>query len=328
MKPPAFWFRPPGPAAAALAPLGALYHWAGAARRARACPLRLPVPVVCVGNLSLGGTGKTPVVLSLLARLTDRGLKPHALSRGYGGSAAGPLRVDPNRHSAGEVGDEPLLLAAAAPAWVARDRAAGGLAAVESGAGGVVMDDGHQNAGLVKDLSLVVVDGGVGFGNGRVFPAGPLRESVAAGLARADALIVIGEDAQGVAQTASQRGLPVLTARLVPDPIAAASLRGRLVLAFAGIGRPQKFFDALAGAAVGATVAETRGFPDHHPFTARELTDLQRRAAELGAILATTEKDRVRLPAEMRDAVATLPVNLLWDDARALDALLDRLKRP
>ena len=330
MKPPAFWFRPPGAAAWALRPLGALYQWAGAARRQTASPQRLPVPVVCVGNLSLGGTGKTPTALALLARLAAMGLRPQALSRGYGGAAKGPLRVDPARHRAFDVGDEPLLLARTAPVWVARDRAAGGLAAVADGAGCVVMDDGHQNPALIKDLSLVVADGGVGFGNGLAFPAGPLRESVAAGLARADAVVVVGDDRHGVARIAAERGLPALTARLVPDPVAAAVLKGRRVLAFAGIGRPQKFFDTLT--AVGADVAESAAFPDHHPFTAAELTALKKRAADLGAELATTEKDRVRLPPALRDglcdAVAVLPVNLLWDDESALDALLERLKQP
>lgn len=330
MKPPAFWFRPPGAAALALRPLGALYGWAGVLRRLTATPLRLPVPVVCVGNLSLGGTGKTPVALALLARLAAMGLRPQAVSRGYGGAEKGPLRVDPARHGAFDVGDEPLLLARAAPAWVARDRAAGGLAAAAAGAGCVVMDDGHQNPSLIKDLSLVVTDGGVGFGNGLAFPAGPLRESVGAGLARADAVVVVGDDRHGVARIAAERGLPALTARLAPDPAAAAAMKGRRVLAFAGIGRPRKFFDTLA--AVGADVAETAAFPDHHPFTAAELTALRKRAADLGAELATTEKDRVRLPPALppalRDAVAVLPVNLLWDDESALDALLERLKQP
>lgn len=324
MKPPAFWFRPPGATAWALRPLGALYQGAGAARRRAASPLRLPVPVACVGNLSLGGTGKTPVALSLLARLAAMELAPHALSRGYGGAAKGTLRVDPARHDAFEVGDEPLLLARAAPVWVARDRAAGGLAAATAGARCVVMDDGHQNPALFKNLSLVVADGGVGFGNGLVFPAGPLRESVEAGLGRADAVVVVGEDVHGVAQIAAEHGLPTLTARLTPDPAAAARLRGRRVLAFAGIGRPQKFFDTAA--AVGADIAQTVAFPDHHPFTAAELAALQKRAAALGAELATTEKDRVRLPPALRDAVAVLPVNLLWDDESALDALLEQLK--
>ena len=255
MKPPAFWFRPPGATAWALRPVGAMYHWAGVLRRRAAAPLRLPVPVNFVGNLSLGGAGKTPVALSLLARLAALGLAPHALSRGYGGAAKGPLLVDPSRHDAFEVGDEPLLLARTAPVWVARDRAAGGLAAVAAGAGVVVMDDGHQNPALFKNLNLVVSDGGVGFGNGLVFPAGPLRESVAAGLARADAVVVVGEDVHGVAPIAAKHGLPALKGRLVPDPAAAARLRGRRVLAFAGIGRPRKFFDSLA--AVGADIAET-----------------------------------------------------------------------
>jgi tetraacyldisaccharide 4'-kinase len=334
MKAPAFWSAPPGLRAAALTPLGALYEWAGKLRRARTRSLRLPVPVICVGNLTAGGTGKTPVVLSLLRMLAAQGINPHALSRGYGGSATGPLRVDPARHRADVVGDEPLLLAGAAPAWVARDRAAGGQAAVAAGAGCIVMDDGHQNPALHKDLSLIVADGAAGFGNRRVIPAGPLRESVAAGLARADAVIVIGEDFTGegghdVARDVAAAGLPLLRARLVPDADAAARLKGRKVVAFAGIGRPEKFFATLRE--IGAEVTECVGFPDHHPFTAGEIAALAARAAGLNAQLVTTVKDLTRLPADLpadlRAGVAVLPVDLLWSDPAALEALLHRLDR-
>lgn len=334
MKAPAFWSAPPGLLSALLAPLGALYEGAGKLRRARTRSLRLPVPVVCVGNLSAGGTGKTPVVLSLLKLLTARGMNPHALSRGYGGSATGPLRVDPARHGADAVGDEPLLLARVAPTWVARDRAAGGRAAVAAGAGCIVMDDGHQNPALHKDLSLIVVDGAAGFGNRRVIPAGPLRESVAAGLARADAVIIIGEDfigegAHDVARAVTAAGLPLLRARPAPDAGVAAALKGRKVLAFAGIGRPEKFFATLRE--IGAEVTEAVGFPDHHPFTRREIAALSARAAALNAQLVTTVKDLTRLPADLpadiRDNVAVLPVDLLWSDPAAAEGLLHRLDR-
>jgi tetraacyldisaccharide 4'-kinase len=292
--------------------------------------LRLPVPVICVGNLSAGGTGKTPVALALLKLLAAQGMNPHALSRGYGGSAVGPLRVDPARHGADVVGDEPLLLAGAAPAWVARDRATGGQAAVAAGAGCVVMDDGHQNPALHKDLSLIVVDGAAGFGNRRVIPAGPLRESVAAGLARADAVIVIGEDFTGegghdVARDVAAAGLPLLRARLAPDPAAATALKGRKVLAFAGIGRPEKFFATLRE--IGADVVECVGFPDHHPFTHGEIVALTARAAALNAQLVATAKDVIRLPGDLRAGVAVLPVDLLWSDPAAPEALLHRLDR-
>jgi tetraacyldisaccharide 4'-kinase len=329
MKAPAFWNAPPGLRAAALAPFGALYEWAGKLRRARTRSLRLPVPVICVGNLSAGGTGKTPVVLSLLRMLAAQGMNPHALSRGYGGSATGPLRVDPARHSADVVGDEPLLLAGVAPAWVARDRAAGGQAAVAAGAGCIVMDDGHQNPALHKDLSLIVADGAAGFGNRRVIPAGPLRESVAAGLARADAVILIGEDRHDVARDVAAAGLPLLRARLVPDADAAARLKGRKVVAFAGIGRPEKFFATLRE--IGAEVTEAVGFPDHHPFTRQEIAALTARVAGLNAQLVTTVKDLTRLPADLpadlRAGVAVLPVDLLWSDPAAAQALLHRLDR-
>lgn len=331
MKTPAFWHPPPDaaakahPAATLLAPFGALYEAAGALRRALTRPVALPVPVICVGNVSAGGAGKTPTALALLRRLSARGFAPHALSRGYGGSAKGPLQVDPAIHDAALVGDEPLLLAAVAPTWTARDRAAGALAAVAAGAGCLVMDDGHQNPALRKDLSIVAVDGGAGFGNRRVMPAGPLRESVAAGLARADMVLVIGDDRYGAAAEAAAAGLPVLTGRLVPDPAAAAALRGRRVFAFAGIGRPEKFFDTLRE--IGAETVETLSFPDHHPFTAAEIDDALKRAAALGAVPVATVKDRVRLPPDRREAVAALPVDLVLDDETPLTTALERLKR-
>ncbi|MFD1623762.1 tetraacyldisaccharide 4'-kinase [Azospirillum griseum] len=325
MRTPAFWYRPPGLAAALLSPLGALYGVAGRRRWATATPQRVTVPVLCVGNLVAGGAGKTPVGLALLAALRARGVAAHALTRGHGGRETGPLRVDPTQHSAADVGDEALLLAAASPCWVARDRAAGARAAVAAGAGAIVMDDGFQNPGLHKDASLIVVDGAVGFGNGRLVPAGPLRERVRDGVARADALVIIGPDRAGVAAlTASLTpGLPVLGARLVPDATGLA-LTGRRVLAFAGIGRPEKFFATLEEQ--GADLVGRVAFADHHPYRAAEVAALLDRAAALDALPITTAKDAVRLPADRRARVAVLPVAIAWDDPAALDrAVLDRL---
>ncbi|MGE5766800.1 MAG: tetraacyldisaccharide 4'-kinase, partial [Bacteroidota bacterium] len=215
MRTPEFWHSE-NTAARLLAPLGLAWQAAGAARRAFVRPWRAPVPVICVGNLVAGGAGKTPVVLSLLTLLRARGLRPAALTRGYGGSAAGPLLVDPARHDAATVGDEALLLAATGPTWLARDRVDGAREAVEEGAEVLVMDDGFQNPGLKKDLSLLVVDAGYGFGNGRVMPAGPLRETPAAGFARADAVVIVGGgDVAGIVARLPH-GLPVLRARLEP----------------------------------------------------------------------------------------------------------------
>jgi tetraacyldisaccharide 4'-kinase len=261
------------------------------------------------------------VALALIEALASRGIAVHALTRGHGGREAGPLRVDPARHGASDVGDEALLLAAQAPCWVARDRAAGARAAVAAGAGALVMDDGFQNPSLIKDLSLVVVDGAAGFGNGFRIPAGPLREPVARGLARADALVLLGEDRTGVGGLAA--GRPVLHARLEPADDA-GDLAGRDVLAFAGIGRPEKFFATLE--ALGARLVERVAFPDHHPFRPEEVARLLERAGRAGALPVTTAKDAVRLPPEARAAVRILPVRAVWQDAAALGALLDRLK--
>lgn len=324
MRTPVFWYRPPGLAAAALAPLGALYGLAGRRRMAGAVPRRVGVPVVCVGNLVAGGAGKTPVGLAVADALLARGVAAHALTRGHGGRERGPLRVDPARHGAGDVGDEALLLAAALPCWVARDRAAGAGAAVAGGAGAIVMDDGFQNPGLFKDLSLVVVDGAVGFGNGRLIPAGPLRERIAEGIGRADALVILGQDRAGVAALAA--GRPVLRARLEP-PADHADLRGRRVLAFAGIGRPEKFFATLES--LGAVLAARVPFADHHPYRPAEVAALLERAAALDALPVTTAKDAVRLPAGLRagpDArIRVLPVTVAWEDPARLHRLLDRL---
>ena len=320
MRAPDFWTED-GALAALLAPLGAGYDLAGRLRRALVPPVSADIPVICVGNLVAGGAGKTPVVLALAAALAARGAVVHCLSRGYGGRAPGPRRVDAARDSAAEVGDEALLLARAAPSWVARDRAAGARAAAAAGARVLVMDDGFQNPALAKDLSLVVVDGAYGFGNRRVMPAGPLRETVARGLARADAVVLLGRDERNLGPTLGAR-LPLLTARLAPRP-GSESLAGRKVLAFAGIGRPEKFFATLAE--LGAELAGTRAFPDHHPYRATEIRDLRERARALGAILVTTEKDAARLAPEQRDGIETLAVAVAWDDPAALQALLDKL---
>ena len=318
MKTPAFWYRPPGLASSLLAPLGALYGLAGRRRFAGTAPQRVAAPVVCVGNLVAGGAGKTPVGLALIVALQARGVPVHALTRGHGGREAGPLQVDPARHTAADVGDEALLLAGAAPCWVARDRVAGAQRAVAAGAGTIVMDDGFQNPALHKDLALIVADGAVGFGNGRLVPAGPLRERVADGLARADALVILGEDRHGLAALAG--GRPVLKAWLEPDPDAAARLAGRDVLAFAGIGRPEKFFATLE--TLGARVGERVAFADHHPYRPAEVAALIDRAAATGAMPVTTAKDAVRLPPDLRSRVEVLPVSVRWEDDGALAALL------
>lgn len=298
-----------------MSPLGAVVA-ASTGRRVARSGWRAPVPVLCCGNASVGGAGKTTVALDLAHRLVARGVAVHCISRGYGGRARGPLRVDPGQHGADLVGDEPLLLAAVAPTWVGADRAASAKAAVAAGAGALLMDDGLQNPDLVKDASLLVIDGAAGFGNGRVMPAGPLREPVAAAAARCRAAVLIGMDGRG-ARAALPDRLPVLGAWLVPDQ----ALHGMRILAFAGIARPAKFYATLEQA--GATVAGTMGFPDHHRFRPHELRSVMARAAQLGAAPVTTPKDAVRLPLAWQDRVKTVGVRLEWAEPKAVEALLD-----
>jgi len=318
VRAPEFWAHQ-GLVPTLLAPIATLYEAAGAARQFLVTPWRAPVPVVCVGNLVAGGAGKTPVVLSLLTLLGERGHRPHIVMRGYGGSLTGPLRVDPDRHGSREVGDEALLLARAAPCIVSRDRIAGARAAVADGARLVLLDDGFQNPSLVKDLSFVVVDGAYGFGNGRVMPAGPLRETVRRGLARAQAVVIIGDDRHGC-EAAVAGSIPVLHAALVPRN--AGEFAGRRVLAFAGIGRPAKFYATLE--ALGAEIVERRDFPDHHRYRPDEVSDLIAAARARGALAVTTAKDLVRLPDDLRPEVGVLEVEIAWRDKDALVELLTR----
>jgi len=326
MRAPRFWYRPAGLSARLLEPASRVWDLCGWLRARRAKPLLVGAPVICVGNLVAGGAGKTPIALALNAMLRDWGIDGHFLTRGYGGALTGPVRVAPGLHDAGDVGDEALLLAQAAPTWVARDRAAGALAACAAGAGALVLDDGFQNHALGYRLSVLVVDGATGFGNGRLIPAGPLREPVERGLARASAIVVMGEDEAGIgsrAQTfAAANGghLPVFHARLAPDAAVADFLRGQRVLAFAGIGRPAKFFDTLNH--LGAHLAETVALPDHHRFRRDEALTLLERAHALRAIPVTTAKDFVRLPEIARAGVTVLPVTVSWRNGAAFARLL------
>jgi tetraacyldisaccharide 4'-kinase len=322
---PAFWGQPPGLLADLLSPIGAACDTAGHLRRVISRSYRAPVPVVCVGNLVAGGAGKTPVALALAAWFLERGVPVHVVTRGYRGRLRGPVRVDPERQDAAAVGDEALLLAARAPCWVARDRAAGVRAAVAAGAGAILLDDGFQNPAVAKTLGLIVVDAGYGFGNGRVIPAGPLRESLRRGLARADALVLIAAEGEASRTGALRLGCrtPVLNAVLAP--LNGERLAGKHLLAFAGIGRPQKFFATLR--ALGAVLVGTRSFPDHHPFRDAELGELHRDAARSGARLVTTAKDIVRVPPARRAGIEVLEVEIRWPEPAALARLLSPVLR-
>jgi tetraacyldisaccharide 4'-kinase len=322
MKAPAFWQSPDALPGRLLAPFGWLYAEATAWRLAHGKPWRAPVPVICVGNLTAGGAGKTPIVRDLALRLAALGERPAILSRGYGGREHGPLKVDPGRHDASQVGDEPLLLARGAPCWIARDRAEGARAMVADGAGIILMDDGLQNPDLIQDLRLIVVDGETGFGNGRAIPAGPLREQIDAGIKRADAMIVVGEDRRDLVRRYSGR-IRILRSSTHIQPSALAG-RTRLV-AFAGIGRPEKFRSSLIAA--GADLAAFRAFADHHPYSGAELDSLADQAKALGAELVTTEKDWVRLSAGWRTHIRAIPLSVAWDDEDAPTSLLGHVTR-
>jgi tetraacyldisaccharide 4'-kinase len=315
MRAPEFWRRRGG-LSACLVPVSWLVTAAGRLRRIAVTPAPAPVPVICIGNITVGGAGKTPVAIAVEARLRARSRSAHFLTRGYGGHLRGPVRVEPKIHAARDVGDEPLILARHAPCWVSADRPLGAKAAATNGAEVIIMDDGFQNPSLEKSLSLVVIDGAYGFGNGRVIPAGPLREPMAGGLDRADGVIVVGPMAETVA---TER--PIMRAHL--QAIDNNAVAGRPVVAFAGIGRPEKFFETLG--AMGCDVIARYSFSDHHPYAARDLEPILERAASLGVTVVTTEKDAVRVPSRFRSEIVTLKVEIVWDDVRQIDALLERL---
>jgi len=330
MREPAFWHRPSSWTSLLLTPLGALYGLV-AARRLQREGFDAGIPVLCVGNYHVGGAGKTPTVLALAKMLRDLGETPVVLSRGYGGRLQGPIRVDPERHVAADVGDEPLMLARTVPVVVARDRIEGVALARSQGASVILMDDGFQNPAIAKDASLIVIDSVRGLGNGRVLPAGPLRAPLPPQLARTDALIVIGNGtaAAAVAAAVAARGKPVLSAHLEPDHASLASLRGKRVLAFAGIGDPDRFFRTLR--ASGIEVVVTRAFPDHHPFSQSEIEILVAAAKRDALTPVTTEKDLARLrrvgglPSWAGDIVP-FAVTLEFDDVAKLRTLVtDRL---
>lgn len=322
MRAPAFWYRPPGLISGVLAPLGAIYATATRRRLSRGPREKLGVPVICVGNINAGGTGKTPTVIAMIQTLNALGHKPHVVTRGYGGSLEGPVQVDLGAHDASQTGDEPLLIGAFAPVWVAKDRAAGAHAAKAAGATVIVLDDGFQNPSLSYDLSIVVVDAARGFGNDRVIPAGPLREPSATGLRRADALLSIGPDAaqkRFSSQVDLPEGLTHLTAHL--DPVETGmDWAGTRVFAFAGIGDPEKFFATMRR--LGADVVATRPLDDHQKLERPLLTRLLAEAQAMGAQLVTTEKDAVRIPADLRPEVLSLPVRLQFDTPEAFSELL------
>ncbi len=328
---PAFWWRRRSLLAALLSPIGDVVGAQTLARMGKPSGT-VRLPVICIGNPTVGGAGKTPTALALLARLRARGAHPFALLRGHGGRAPTPLLVDPVRHSVQEVGDEALLLAQAAPTVVSgSDRLAGARLALAEGASHIVMDDGFQNPSLHKDVSVLVVDRAVGIGNGKVLPAGPLRAPLAPQLARADALLLVGpapepDTCPALAEAADAAGLLLLEGRLEPDADAIAQLKGCPLSAFAGIGRPEKFFQMLVDE--GLALYASKAFADHHPFTLREISALAGEADKMGWTLVTTQKDAARLAGPTFDAlrpdISVVPVTLRLTQEEVLDALIDR----
>src|SRR5689334_12713849 len=308
MREPAFWYRPRSFKSHALRPLGLLYG-AITERRMLRQGFDAGIPVICIGNYHVGGAGKTPTVLALAKLLRELGETPVVLSRGYGGKLAGPVRVDPVRHAASDVGDEPLMLAGALPVVVSRKRADGVPLARAQGATVILMDDGFQSPAVVKDASLIVIDGARGLGNGQVFPAGPLRAPLRPQLARTDALIVVGTGtaAEAVAAEIAAQGKPVLSAHLKPDEAQVAQLRGKRVLAFAGIGDPTRFFNTLRSS--GIEVAGQRAFADHHAYSEAEIESLIAEAKRDALTLVTTEKDLARLR-DWSQQIVPFPVTL------------------
>ncbi len=335
MRAPDFW-KNRGLVSTLLLPASLFHVIGGYLRQALAKPIKVTVPVICIGNLSAGGSGKTPIARSIAETLMTKGFSPHIISRGYGGTKQGPLQVNPDIHKPTEVGDEPLMLSSTLPTWVSRDRVKGAKAAIEQGADIILLDDGFQNPKLFKDLSLIVVDNNLGFGNGRVIPAGPLRENIRSGIARADALVLMNSNnTPSNPEILSLGDIPTLHAHVEPvtepkpeledNPVGfQKALNRKSIFAFAAIGYPQKFYTTLQQQ--GAVLKDTRDFPDHHQYSRSDLTDIIKSAEALGVDhIYTTEKDYAKIPVDLRNNIHCLPIRAVWDNPNALMKLLNRL---
>jgi tetraacyldisaccharide 4'-kinase len=319
MRTPKFWYDEPNIISSALLPLSKIYALSCSIRNKFINPASTTATVICIGNLVAGGAGKTLVALSLVNVLKNHSVA--FLTRGYGGSFVGPIKVNPETHSFRQVGDEALLLSRAAPTWLAHNRIAGAQAAISDGAKVIIMDDGFQNLSIIKNYSLIVIEGETGFGNNRLLPSGPLRESVDDGLARTDATIIIGNDKLGVANIIP-KSIPMLKAVITPT-LEAKKLSGKRVIAFAGIGQPNKFYKTLIE--MECSIISKHTFSDHHAYKLKEIMNICYEASAIDAIAVTTEKDWVRLPSEVKSLVKKIPVKLEWQNIEFIQSLLERV---
>lgn len=296
-----------------LTPIGCIYGAATSLRLKLKKTFKADVPVICIGNLTAGGVGKTPVSMAVAQILIKNGKKPFFISRGYGGRLSGVV-VDSQKHTAAEVGDEPLILSSVAPCVVCHDRAQAARIAIQNGADVLVMDDGFQNPSLYKDISLLVFNGQFGILNGKTIPAGPLRENLDKGLKRADAAVFIGDDQTDLLK---KLNLPVLRAVIKEEK---PKHKNTSVVAFAGIGYPQKFYDSLEKC--GLHVANAYDFPDHHFYKKDELKVIMKKARKKGLPIYTTQKDFVKILPEMQNNFHVLKIRAEFEDEAFLIKLL------
>ncbi|WP_419903637.1 tetraacyldisaccharide 4'-kinase [Kiloniella sp.] len=324
MRAPDFWNNR-GLISTLLLPASLFYKAGGFLRQKLTKPVKVKVPVICIGNLSAGGTGKTPITRSIADILTNKGYTPHIVTRGYGGTERGPIQVQYEKHKPTEVGDEPLMLSSSLPTWVSRDRVLGAEAAIAAGADILLLDDGFQNPKLFKDLSFIIVDANLGFANGRVIPAGPLRETIPSGANRADAVVLMNSNSHLSNQEISSHlaEIPVLHAQVEPVD-ASIAIKGKSVFAFAAIGYPQKFYSTLEQQR--AVLSGTKDFPDHHQYTRSELHEIIKTAENLGAeLILTTEKDYTKIPEDFRNQIHCLPIRAVWDNPNNLMDVINKL---
>ena len=322
---PRFWFKPKVKTSVIsyfLFPLSFLWMVLGNLKLFISAPSKSPIPIICVGNITVGGNGKTPTALKLCSLLKDRGYHPHILSRGYKGNLKGPHLVNPLRDSFIDVGDEALMMSKYHPTWISRNRESGVKSAITSGANVIILDDGFQNYHVKKDFSILVIEASVGFGNGYLIPAGPLRETISSGLKKTDLIIIIGEHFDQTAferDTFLRKNIPIVEAKIVAK-INKVTLNQKTVIGFAGIAHPEKFRNTLE--TLGANVINFKAFTNHKPFKLAHLKELITEAKKKHALLVTTEKDLVRIPEKLQPHFKALKVEV---EIKNQNLLLEKL---